>query len=154
AFCVVGYAILFSVTSNFLLPIGSIMADRFAYAPSMLFCLLLAVALCALRPRALGIAGVAVLTIAFACRSLLQSEAWKDDLTLGQLQVRTAPESAKAHELLATALLERGRAAEAVVEYQKSIEIYSIRSEPYLGLGMAYESLEEDPDVLITTWAN
>jgi tetratricopeptide (TPR) repeat protein len=44
--------------------------------------------------------------------------------------------------------------AEAVVEYQKSIEIYPFRPDPYLGLGMAYESLQEDPDLLIRTWSD
>lgn len=154
AFCVLGYAILFSVTSNFLFPIGSIMADRFAYAPSIFVCLLLAVALGELRLAGLAIAGVILLATAFAGRSFLWTAVWKDDLALGQSMVRTAPEGAKAHEHLATALRERGRMAEAVVEYGKSIEIYPFRPEPYAGLGMAEEFLKEDPDVLIQTWSN
>jgi tetratricopeptide (TPR) repeat protein len=154
ALCVLVYAVLFALASNFLLPIGTIMADRLAYAPSIFVCLALALLLARVRPRGAGVAGVAVLALFFGWQARARAAVWKDELTLFRDEVRTAPESAKAHANLGDALRQHGELAEAVAEYQRALEIYPYWPEPYVGLGQAYEQLEVDPEILINTWAD
>ena len=95
-----GYAILFSTTSNFIVPIGTIMAERLAYMPSLFFCLLLAIGLWNVE-RWIGargvIAAIALFTAAYAAKTIAQNRVWRDDLTLFAEQIRSAPRSAKSH---------------------------------------------------------
>jgi tetratricopeptide (TPR) repeat protein len=154
ALAVAGYAILLAPASNFLLPVGTIMADRLAYLPSIFTCLLAAILLSGLRSRAVG-GGVAVLAAGLlSVASFAQARVWKDDLTLFREQVQTAPGSAKSHGNLGNALREKGELRAAVNEYKKSIAIYPYWPEPYLGLAQAYEFLDESPELLIDTWAD
>lgn len=153
AFCVIGYAVAFSLASNFLVPIGTIMADRLAYVPSMFVCLLAAVALAALSNRA-RTAFAALASLALALSSFAQVPQWKDDLALFTRQVETAPRSAKSHGNLGNALRERGRIAEAAEEYRRSIAIHRFRPEPHQGLAQVYEFQRADPELRIATWAD
>lgn len=153
-FCVLGYAILFAPASNFVLPIGTIMADRLAYLPSVFTCLLAASLLARIPSRAMATGGVVAAALLLSIASVRQAGVWRDALTLCRDQVRTAPESAKARCNYGEALRQAGLPREAVVEYRKSIEIYPKRPEPHFGLAQAYESLNEDPELLIDTWAD
>jgi tetratricopeptide (TPR) repeat protein len=152
--CVAGWALLFLPASNFVLPIGTIMADRLAYAPSVFSCLLAAILLAHLRPRGAAIAAVALAGALLGFQSWRRSEPWRDDRAFATDQVATAPRSAKSHGNLGWVLLKEGRLQESVAEYRKSLEIYPYRPEPYIGLGQAYEGLGSDPDLLIDTWAD
>jgi len=154
ALCVLGYAILFAPASNFLYPIGTLMADRLAYAPSIFTCLLAALAIFWLAARTAGFAIVGALAILLSVRSFSQAQPWRDDDALFREQVRTAPESAKSHGNLGDALRRRGEWAEAVREYRASIAIYPFRPEPHLGLAQAYERLDEEPELVLNTWAD
>jgi tetratricopeptide (TPR) repeat protein len=152
ALCVAGYALLFAPASNFVLPIGTIMADRLAYAPSIFTCLLAASLLARIASPGVRTTAAAVLVAALAVASFRAARAWKDDLTLGFAQVRTAPESAKAHGNLGDALRLAGRFAEAVPEYQRSIDIYPYRPKPYQGLAQCRDFLGEDPERSVVAW--
>jgi tetratricopeptide (TPR) repeat protein len=99
-FAIVAYACLFSVTSNFLLPTGTIMGERLAYAPSMLVCLLIASTIWTARywiGERFVVAAIAGLLAVYATKSIAQNRVWHDELTLFAEQVRTAPDSAKSH---------------------------------------------------------
>jgi len=152
--CVLGYAILFSTTSNFLVPIGAIRAERLVYAPSAFACLLVAAGLAPLAARMPRVAVGTVLTAALVVLSWLtiaQSAPWKDSGTLFRDQVRTAPASAKAHLNLAHTLVDEGDLAGAVREYEASARIYPDNKWTWFFLGVAHERLG-DPVRAIEAW--
>lgn len=154
-FAVLGYAILFSTTSNLLLPIGTIMGERLAYAPSLLFCLLLATALWS-TSRWIGsrgvIATVLVLAVAYGAKTFVQNRVWRDELTLFAEQARTAPDSAKAHAQYGNALSDVGRDREAIVEYERSLAIHVYKPEVYYQLGNALTRVRADPEHCIAAY--
>jgi tetratricopeptide (TPR) repeat protein len=118
-------------TSNLLVPIGSIMAERFLYLPSIGFCL---VAALALRPMGAALARAMVteprwlvpaarvlpsLAVAvLALRTHVRNADWQDNLSLWRSAVAAAPDSFKVHKGLANALWDAGHdepAADAAI---------------------------------------
>ncbi|MBI5362146.1 MAG: tetratricopeptide repeat protein [Planctomycetes bacterium] len=148
---IAGYALAFAITSNLALPIGTIMAERLAYLPSLFLCVLVALPL---APRSLAPAfaraGFVVLVAAalvFALVTVRQCGVWKDELTLFTEQVRTAPDSAKAHMNLAVALARAGRPREALPHYDRSIAIYPLYGHAWYSKGNAlYRSGASDAE--------
>ncbi len=99
AFSVIGYAVLFSPTSNFLFPIGTIMGERLAYAPSIFFCLLAGYGMWELYRRVGKPAAVllALVLILYGGITVNRNRAWANAEVFYHTQVRTAPNSAKAN---------------------------------------------------------
>ena len=98
----------FLPTSNIVIAIGSIMAERFLYLPSVgiVACFVLAVFAGArlvnlkmLAPIALG-----VVIVALGARTVVRNADWRDDVTLGTATVQANPASYKGHKMLAEAL--------------------------------------------------
>lgn len=113
--------------SNLVVPIGSIMAERFLYLPSIGFCLVAALALVpagrALARAALpesrwrGLAGLAVPVLAvtaLAVRTQIRNADWHSELTLWKSAVAAAPDSFKTHKGYANALWDAGHDESAV----------------------------------------
>ncbi len=117
--------------SNLIVPIGTIMAERLLYLPSVAFCL----ALPALwreigrpSPRVfgagrLGAALVVVLTGLYVSRTIHRNADWKDQLTLFSVTTMTSPRSAKAHYNLGVALEDAGRPEVALEQYLLAVSI-------------------------------
>ncbi|HXS95550.1 MAG TPA: tetratricopeptide repeat protein [Candidatus Limnocylindrales bacterium] len=119
-------------TSNLIILIGSIMAERFLYLPAVgLSGAAVAVILAAVRrglrtPRSsrAAWAAAAVACCALAARTYARNLDWKDELSLWTSAVAVVPDSAKAHYDLAKALeATPGRAIEAIAEYRESLRI-------------------------------
>ncbi len=99
-------------TANILFPIGSIMAERFLYLPSIGFCLVAAPALLWLGRKAGGLlvaptsrGGTAVALIlpglvlaALGARTYARNDDWKDEFSLWTSAVEAAPNSFKVHK--------------------------------------------------------
>jgi protein O-mannosyl-transferase len=102
-------AIALLPTSNLLVAIGSVMAERFLYLPSAAFAL--AITALAFRSKWQRYAPVAlgVLIALYAVRTYLRNADWKDDLTLASHDVAVVPQSFKMHGMLARALFEQSR---------------------------------------------
>jgi hypothetical protein len=132
AIFVAGAAILvFLPTSNLLFPIGTIMAERFLYLPSIAFAAGLVTAVYALSrnvrapwfpPAVLG-----VLVAGYAARTWARNRDWQSDLTLSTATVAVSPESYKSHLALANALFDADPGAanidRVLSEAEKSIAI-------------------------------
>jgi tetratricopeptide (TPR) repeat protein len=112
AFFLACFAFLnFVPASNLFFPIGTIMADRLLYLPSLglLACLVIAVYAGAQRmPQRAWIAPVllSLIATAFAVRTWVRNADWQSDLTMAIASVRTSPNSFKVHRLLAQSLFE------------------------------------------------
>ncbi len=120
-------------TSNLILLIGSIMAERFLYLPSVGLAGLAAAVIYLLsrenllrrriNPR-VAWAAVLLTSLALGARTYARNFDWKDELSLWSSAVSAVPGSAKAHYDFAKALEPLpGRMPEAIVEYRESLRI-------------------------------
>ncbi len=98
----------FLPTSSLLFPIGTIMADRFLYLPSLGLVAWLVLAIYAAQQRVAWKRFAPVLlcliAVGFAARTWVRNLDWKDDLTLATAGVRASPNSYKVHKVLASLL--------------------------------------------------
>ena len=135
-------------TSNLAILIGSIMAERFVYLPSIGLAGCVVAAIYALgrqvsRQR-LRTAWVALGLACLACavRTYARNFDWLDDLTLWTSGVNVCPESSKTHNNLGGALAKLpGRLPDAIVEYQVSLRIEPDYSEAHFNLANALSRL-------------
>ena len=122
-----------SPTSNLIVFIGSIMAERFLYLPSvgLAGCAVAAIYMLGQRNPLRRLATVrvtwaalGVACLALAARTYARNFDWKDELSLWSSAVNVSPGSAKAHYNLGKALESLpGRLPEAIAEYQVSLQI-------------------------------
>jgi protein O-mannosyl-transferase len=132
-FFLAGFAFLnFLPASNLPFPIGTIMADRLLYLPSLglLGCLVLAVYAAAERsPRALLLAPalLCLVGIAFAVRTWARNLDWQSELTIATADVRVSPNSFKLHRLLAQSLFDsdpsHSNIDQVIAEIEKSLAL-------------------------------
>lgn len=109
----IAYGILFfiatiSIASNIVFPIGTNMSERFAFMPSIGFTFIIAVLLYRLakvlspnkkltqfKSMNTPLAIVAALVLLFGIGTFSRNQAWKDNFTLFQTDIKTSPNSAK-----------------------------------------------------------
>ena len=111
SFFLVCFAFLnFVPASNLFFPIGTIMADRLLYLPSLglLACLVLAIYAVAEKPKFAVLAPVVlgVMVSAFALGTWIRNQDWQTELALARHDVGISPRSYKLHQLLAASLFE------------------------------------------------
>ena len=123
--------LVFLPTSNLLFPIGTIMAERFLYLPSIAFstalvAVVFAAAVRVGKPRFVP-AVLAVMVVAYAGRTWARNADWQSDLTLATATVAASPESYKSHLMLANSLFEAGAGKanidRVLAEAEKSLAI-------------------------------
>jgi protein O-mannosyl-transferase len=130
AFFAAGFAfIAFLPTSNLVMPIGAIMAERFLYLPAIGFSICLVIALYSicgrlgsrtLAPVLLGL----LITTAFGVRTWARNRDWRDGYTLFSAAVQTSPLSFKTHTGLGQALIaDHDDLVAAIVENERSLAI-------------------------------
>ena len=131
-FFAIGFAfVTFLPTSNLIVPIGSIFAERFLYLPAIGLAICLVVALDWLgrktgqtrtAPALLGIIGVVL-----AARTVARNADWQDSVTVTTAGVEVSPRSYKTHEALAAALFEANpdgaNLDRAIAEAEKGLAI-------------------------------
>jgi tetratricopeptide (TPR) repeat protein len=121
----------FVPASNLFFPIGTMMADRLLYLPSLglLGCLVLAIYACAQTPKMKIAAPVALglITAGFAVRTWLRNPDWNTELAIATADVRVSPNSFKLHRLLASSLFEsdpvHSNIEQVLVEQEKSVAL-------------------------------
>jgi tetratricopeptide (TPR) repeat protein len=135
--------------ANLIFPIGTILAERLLYLPSVGFVLLAGAGLLRLRAscaagrgargavRAAGIA-TALLIAAFAARSVARLGDWRDDATIFARALEVAPESVRALFNHGSALEQRGDDAGAVAAYEKAIAIWPAFADAHYNLAGVY----------------
>jgi tetratricopeptide (TPR) repeat protein len=110
AFAIVFYAATFSVVSNLFFPIGTTMAERFMFLPSLGFSLA-----CALGVYALGqlwqgqknrilFLGLLLIGLLYGAKTLTRNFVWFDDYTLFTTDIAYSPNSAKLNNAVAGVL--------------------------------------------------
>ncbi len=107
AFWTLFFVVTFSLSANVLVEIGSTMAERFLFVPSLAFSFLLMWACTKIlqvdRTSLLGknknilVGTMGVITLLFGLKTFSQTQVWRDNLTLARAGVVSAPNSARTH---------------------------------------------------------
>jgi tetratricopeptide (TPR) repeat protein/uncharacterized membrane protein len=122
-------AIVMLPSSNLLLPVGTILAERFLYLPAIAFCLAVVVAAdwlgCRARVTRFAPVLVCVLVVACGARTWMRNLDWQSDLALATATVRAVPASYKGHKMLAAALYgpDPSQLNRAIEEADKAIQV-------------------------------
>jgi len=141
-----GWIVLaFAPVSNLLVPIGTIMAERLLYLPSVGFCLLAARGLGRLEARLLSMPGSRwrrapaqiagpVLLLALGLRSEARFRDWQDDFTLFKSALEVAPRSVKVQFNYGAACEGRGDDEAAAAAYLAALRIWPGFAEAHYNL--------------------
>jgi tetratricopeptide (TPR) repeat protein len=124
------------LTCNLLVFIGTLLAERLLYLPSLGLCLL-AGALVASFPRP-ALASVAVLACLGAWRTAARLPEWHDDFSLYRAAAAVSPSSARIRYNLGNAFLQHGDFSQAEEEYRRALDIYPDFADALGNLGMAF----------------
>lgn len=156
AFWILFYLGTMFIVSNLVLLIGSTMADRFLYVPSLVFALGLGWGILFLANKingskvlqtALLIAGL--ISVGYAVKVWERAAEWKDNETLFKADLEKSPNNAKMNYFLGKTYFIKARNAtipevvkanylKAIPPMEKSMEIYPEFKEAPQELGMAY----------------
>jgi tetratricopeptide (TPR) repeat protein len=118
----------FLPASNLLFPIGTIMADRLLYLPSLglLGCAVLAIYAATRNPR-IPAAVLCLMAAGFAVRTWTRNQDWQSEFAIATADVRTSPNSFKLHRLLASSLFDSDRTHanldRVIEEQEKSLKL-------------------------------
>jgi tetratricopeptide (TPR) repeat protein len=133
-------------TANLLMPIGSIMAERFLYLGSigLAGCAVAALRLLGKRMSRRGLTArrvvrgaTVVACLAFAARTYARNLDWRDEYHLWTSAVKVSPAAARAHNNLGIALMEMGRVPEAIAEFETALRILPGYADAHFNLGWA-----------------
>lgn len=130
--------------SNIIFPIGTIMAERLLYLPSIGFCLVLASLfclcgreLCGPKPAAtegdatprssrlwMVILLVSAITLGYAGRTVIRNRDWHDQQTLFLSAAAVSPDSARVHGNLGVGFFEQGKFLAAARSLERAQDIH------------------------------
>jgi tetratricopeptide (TPR) repeat protein len=171
SFAILYYFITLSIVSNIVVVVGTTMSERFLFMPSLGFALAIAVLLQRLAsklsntnltvqssfwsPAVVGIL-IAVLGL-YSFKTVHRNQAWKNDFTLFQTDVKHSPNSAKLRNALGGELVAQSKEVDseakkeqylnrAIKHLNKAIDIYPTYLNAWLLLGNAHYNLTDDPD--------
>ena len=161
SFGIAFFVITLSIVSNIVFPVGTNMAERFMFMPSLGFCLVLAILLAnlSIKQQDSGVSrqvlGVILVIIAlFSLKTITRNAAWKDNYTIFTTDIETSPNSAKLQTSVGGEMIEhfknspnqiekKTKINEAIGHLQKALEIHPTMKNPYLLMGNGYFYLNE-----------
>lgn len=124
---------------------GKLLQDRYLYAPSMAFCILLAMAVCRLRLPPVRVAAAIVLCSAFAWTTVREGSYWADGITLNQRGLIVAPGNVTAMQNLGAELMQQRRLSEAIGYFLQVLERRPDDEENLFDLGLSYYQMNVLP---------
>ena len=137
---------LLPLAPAFLLPyaaVGLLMAERYAYLPSLGFCWLLAAALVAAGRRWNRRAAVAVflvLAAGYSARTVLANANWRDEIAFYRRTIADFPGFPRAYLNLGEALMRRDRMDEARQMTEAAVRLDAAYPEPHVNLGLIHRA--------------
>ncbi len=159
SFCILYFFITISVTSNLFISIGTAMAERFLYIPSLGFCIVLVFLLFKVlrldnKPESKGSLTsvyviISILLFFYSIRTFSREFDWKDKLSLYAAGVTDSPNSARTHAAYANELANdalnipdanqrKQMLNKAIEEFKIGLAIYPKNPEGWYNLGFAY----------------
>ena len=125
-------------TANLVILIGSIMAERFAYLPSLGLAGCAVVALHMLVRRRTAWIALAFVCLGWSARTYSSNRDWRDELSFWTSTVNVSPGSARPHNNLGNTLLPQpGRLPDAIAEFEAALRIWPDYTDAHYNLGNA-----------------
>ncbi len=140
AFGLALFVAAFFPVSNFVVRIGTVMAERLMYLPSAGFLLALvpqAVRFLERRNRKAFLGTVAVAAVLFGGMSWARNREWSSFSSLWESAAKVSPRSARALRLYGQSLYRTGKFKEAVRPLEKAVRILPSYDEAWVDLGIA-----------------
>lgn len=157
AFGILYFAATFSVVSNVLFPVGTLMSERLVFMPSVGFCLILALLVNQfliknkkdiLNYKKAAIM-VGVLALLFSLKTIIRNPVWQNNYTLFTTDVRTSTNSAKINNAAGGVSIDEAIKPEnatqkeallnqAIGYLNKAVEIHPTYSNAWLLMGNAH----------------
>jgi Tfp pilus assembly protein PilF len=164
SFCILFFACMLAVTSNFFIYAGGLLGERFLFTPSVVSVLALAWLLVLadkffaekfLGKKPLVLWGMlAFVFVSYSAQTLARTKDWKSDLTLFRADVVSTPQSFNMHqgyakELIrrapseANPILQRANLDSAAVHLRRALEIYPAgEAETFSALGNYFDLVQ------------
>ena len=138
AWAVAWFGIAWSPVAN-IIPISTIMADRYLYLPAVSLCVLAGIGGAALARRfsPAGVAIPALILLAYAAGAFQRCDVWRDSRALWTDSMAKDPNSALPYNNLALVLDDEGKLAKAEALYRKAVVYNPDYKEAYYNLGRA-----------------
>lgn len=168
AFGILFYFISLSIVSNIIIPIGSTLGERFLFTPSLGFIIAFVFVIIKVfkvkvetgikPPTAIyGLAALLLLVCSF--KTIDRNKDWENNFTLFTADVKSVPNSARAHFAVASSYREAGERemnpdkrkqflSFSVDENLKSLKIYPLFEKAYYNLGVSYYNLGDKDNAL------
>ncbi|MBK9798718.1 MAG: tetratricopeptide repeat protein [Bacteroidetes bacterium] len=164
SFAILFYFISYSLTANVLYLIGSSFAERFLFAPSFAFCVALPFLLALIFKVDLKstlsntpfkmLALVSVVIILFGFKTVSRAKVWKNNHTLFESGIESAPNSARVHyayanefretvEASADMYVKMEAASKGLSEFKKGLAIYDKDERIYYNMGVIYYNINQ-----------
>ncbi|MEO1514450.1 MAG: tetratricopeptide repeat protein [Bacteroidota bacterium] len=167
AFAGLFFLLTFSIVSNLLFPIGTNMAERLVFMPSVGFCMAVAILLYRLalwqaksdslksfQQLNIPFAILGVVLLLMSIKTINRNAAWESNYTLFTTDIATSPNSAKLRNAVGGELSVRSleveneaqrkqMLTEAVGHLNEAVRIHPGYKEAYLQLGNCYNYLEQ-----------
>jgi tetratricopeptide (TPR) repeat protein len=161
SFGIAFFLITLSIVSNIVFPVGTNMAERFMFMPSLGFCLVAAVLLANLAQKGIEkgvnsqcLGMIVVIVALFSLKTFTRNPVWKDNYTIFTTDIETSPNSAKLQTSVGGEMIEhfksstnevekKAKITEAIGHLQKALEIHPTFKNPYLLMGNGYFYLED-----------
>jgi hypothetical protein len=153
SFCILYFVATILPVSNILFLVGTIMAERFLYAPSLGYCLAIGIGVEILARRGhtermTTFVLLGMVLAAFSVRTVVRNGDWKDEKTLFQRDIKYSPQSAKIYQIVGFQIFQDGKFGEAVHYLEKATEIYPTHEATWVMLGETYELLGRQGEAL------
>ncbi len=131
-------------TSNLVFPIGSIMAERFMYLPSLALCgcVVIAIGEVKLARQWIKWTALGAVCLAFGMRTYARNFDWHDNASLWSSAAEAYPECARAHYNLGDALMEGSDIPDAIAQFQAALRVRPDYANAHISLANA---LARDP---------
>lgn len=113
--------------SNFIFPIGVIVAERTLYLPAFAVCIGAAAAWQAAGMRRLAFALAATVALGFAVRSMTRIPDWESTDSIMRAMIRDRPDGFRAQWHLARIARRDNNAAGAIAQYEKALKLWPYR---------------------------
>lgn len=143
-FLVSAYALCVIPAGNFIIPAGTIFAERLSYIPSIWLCIFFSLAFIRISKKIQFILALSALMSALCLlsyRSILRCNDWQNRMSLAIAGVKSAPSSVKTWKNLAVQFEETGQYKEAVAASNIAIKIYPEEPTAYLKRGTYFTRL-------------
>jgi len=156
-FAIAFFIVTFSIVSNLVVPIGTVMGERLLYLPSVGFCLALALALRALADRlplspdaagtCFGIA-LATLVVLHGARTVVRSQDWASEERLFLHDLAVSPDSVKVQNNAGVMLVWQGKIEAGIEHFRKAIAIDPSHGGAHGALGNALLALGREKEAI------